>query len=65
MGREVISTYLLHVALIKEREEKAHKYWILTLFLYKFADPAQWDKVIYYFISIQSPVYSKEELTQH
>ena len=56
MGGAVISTYLLHVTLIKEREEKAYKHWILTLFLYKFADPAQWDKVIYYFISIQSPV---------
>lgn len=62
---EVISTYLLHVTLIKEREEKAHKHWILTFFLYKFADPAQRDKVVYYFISVQSSVQSKEELSQH
>lgn len=49
-GEEIIFTYLLHVSLIKEREEKAHKHWILTLFLYEFADPAKLDKVIYSFI---------------
>lgn len=60
-GEKVISTYLLHVTLIKEREEKAHKHWILTLFLYKFADPAQWDKVIYYFYI--NPITSLEQKT--
>lgn len=49
-GEEIIFTYLLHVTLIKEREKKAHKHWILALFLYKFADPAKLDKVIYSFI---------------
>lgn len=49
-GEEIIFTYLLHVSLIKERDEKAHKHWILALFLYEFADPAKLDKVIYSFI---------------
>lgn len=49
-GEEIIFAYLLHVTLIKEREEKAHKHWVLALFLNKFADPAKLDKVIYSFI---------------
>lgn len=63
-GEEIIFAYLLHVTLVKEREEKAHKHWILALFLNKIADPAKLDKVIYSLIWFQSPVESKE-VCQH